>query len=148
MVSLSFNRPKDEEFAHYTDTSQSDFKAGITCILFFIKDKTWVDVYARYMEKCLWSISVVAKRHWGGEHRGALSVRYSDLVLGLMDATVVLCRPHICFHPPWLDTTPVRLPQNVSILENHASVPRSDPVAPVSGPRLIRRPRFKLIFPQ
>ena len=40
--------------------------------------------------------------------------------------------------PPRLDAAPARLPRNVSILENPASIPRPDPAAPVSGPGPIR----------
>ena len=89
MASPSFRHPKDEEFAHYTGTFQSDVEAALTCILFFIKDKTCDDVDARQMERCLWLISVASKRQWSVEHRDALSVFHSDLVLGPVDEMAV-----------------------------------------------------------
>ena len=128
MASPSFRHPKDEEFAHYTGTSQSDFEAALTRILFFIKDKTCADVDARQMERCLWLISVASKRQWSAEHRDALSVLHSDLVLGPVDAAAVFTQATYTRYasaPPRLDAAPARLPRNVSMLENPASIPPS-----------------------
>ncbi len=115
---------------------QSNFEA-ITRILFFIKDKTRADVDARQMERCLWLISVASKRQWSAEHRDALSVLHSDLVLGPVDAAAVFTQATYTRYtsaPPRLDAAPARLPRNVSMLENPASIPHPEPVAPVSGP--------------
>ena len=92
------------------------------------------------MERCLWLISVASKRQWSVERRDVLSVLHSDLVLGPVDETAVFTQATYMRYasPPMLDAAPARLPRNVSILENPASVPRPDPDAPVLGPRPIR----------
>ena len=95
------------------------------------------------MERCLWLISVASKRQWSVEHRDALSVLHSDLVLGPVDTTAVFTQATYMRYasaPPRLDAAPARLPRNVSILQNPASIPRPDPAAPVSGPGPIRPP--------
>ena len=117
MASPSFRHPKDEEFAHYTGTSQSDVEAAITRILFFIKDKTRADVDARRVERCLWLISVASKRQWSVEHRDALSALQSDLVLGPVDATAVFTQAtyvRYASSPQSLDAAPARLLRNVA----------------------------------
>ena len=88
-------------------------------------------------------ISVASKRQWSVGHRDVLSVLHSDFVIRPVYATAVFTQATYMRYtsaPPRLDAAPARLPRNVSILENPASIPRPDPAAPVSDPGPIRPP--------
>ena len=99
--SSPFHHPNDQEFARSTDTSQVDFEAALTRIIFFIKGKTCTHIDKHQMERHLWLINVASKRQWCREHRIALSMFHCDLVSGPADDTVAFTqattshmRPH------------------------------------------------------